>query len=141
MDVIKSVIKSFWHCYLAILMITLFINLHFEIVQNLNIDIFYQFNIKLILRLGFMLFLYIFSIIGSLASLLVVIWTLVKSFYYSFFYEIKNSRVFMSIDESNVIQESFVELANGKKIPIDIRKIITKVPSENSSEVANELDK
>lgn len=141
MDVIKSVIKSFWYCYLAILMITLFINLHFEIVQNLNIDVFYQFNIKLILRLGFMLFLYIFSIIGSLALLLVVIWTLVKSFYYSFFYEIKNSRVFMSIDESNVIQESFVELANGKKIPIDIRKIITKVPSENSSEVANELDK
>ena len=141
MDVIKSVIKSFWYCHLAILMITLFINLHFEIVQNLNIDVFYQFNIKLILRLGFMLFLYIFSIIGSLASLLVVIWTLVKSFYYSFFYEIKNSRVFMSIDESNVIQESFVELANGKKIPIDIRKIITKVPSENSSEVANELDK
>lgn len=78
------------------------------------------------------IFFTIFVVLAAISFTIKAIWELILFFYFTIFYVDKYDSVNLSVDQNNVIRESYVEFKNGQKVPIQISKIVYNNPQENS---------
>ena len=83
-----------------------------------------------LLQIGFYAFLCVLSIIGCIISLIGSIYNMICVFSVLFF---SKKEIHVSVDENYVIRDSFIELSNGKIIPIRIKKIVMNKPENEES--------
>ena len=80
-----------------------------------------------------------FCVLGSIFFILKAIIEMIKFFYYSIFYNGNQyDKINLSVDQDNIIRESYVEFKNGQKLPIDIRKIVYNPVEEKQEEKKGE---
>lgn len=95
------------------------------------------FSLSEFIRITFIGFLILFFGVGIVVSILLAISHIV-SYFIALFAENRRS-IFLSVDQDNYIRNCFVELANGKKVPVYIKRI--NVPTEIIETVNKEEDK
>lgn len=86
-----------------------------------------------VIKFGFILFINLFFIIGSIVFAIKAIYTMWLCYYYAFVYKNAYNSIKINVDENNVIQESYMEFKNGNKIPIEISRIQTVVPDKDTN--------
>lgn len=84
------------------------------------------------------IFLFGLVVFGSITLIISFIYNMVLFFYYAFFSQFdKLIKMEVMIDENDIIRESFMEYKNGKKIPVNIKRIyINQLPPQQT--VTNE---
>lgn len=107
---------------------------------NLNkiIGVFYTNNIFKVIGICFYIFICLLVIFGSIAFFIGTIFHLIMFYYYAFFYKHNDREINITVDENYIIRDSFVELSNGRIIPIKIKKVSMGNPEEFDEE-AQEL--
>lgn len=85
-------------------------------------------NFKDVIACTFMIFICLFGIIGTVFFFCLALYNLIMVFICTFI--IDNRIIHVSVDENHIIQDTFLELSNGKIIPIKITKLKMDKPKE-----------
>ena len=82
---------------------------------------------------GFYVFSCLLVLIGSLTFTIGAILHMVLMFYHAFFAYQGGRQINVTVDENYIIRDSFLELSNGKIIPINIKKIVMNKPQNDNN--------
>ena len=133
---LKDIYKSLGYCILLVFWGAFTIDI-IDRTKNLIYDFTYTFKNCIII--GFVIFVLLLSIIATVTFIIKAFQHLLSFFYYGFFYNYDKMQI--KIDEENKIQESYMELKNGKIIPINISRVSIKVPPIEENNETIEEDK
>ena len=98
----------------------------------------WAYSFKGIMKTGFQLFIISLCIISIIFCGIKSIWHMILYNYNLFFYENEKKVIKVTVDENYTIRDSFVELFDGRIIPIDIKKIAINKPEEEKEEEKEE---
>lgn len=94
----------------------------------------YSYTIKNMIAISTLIFIILLMLFIIISFLLKSIQNLFLGFYYGLFYNPKHDKMYIKIDQDDIIRESFMELKNGEKIPIFISRIVTHQPESTTGE-------
>ena len=132
MEALKRFLFAYLYTILSIIFIGFSIKLANIVLPLLN-DYKYIFDHPL--KAGTMIFAAILSVTGSVTFIMITIYNIIAFMYYAFFEQMRPSDTSIMnivLDENNMIRDSFMEYENGKKVPVYIKRIISKVPPVTS---------
>lgn len=129
----RSFFVSLAATIISLFTIQIMIPIFLKEVNNISLGIpFYGFKA---FGCWIILFLTVFCVFGSIFFILKSIIELIKFFYFSLFYTGKNyDKINLTVDQNNIIRESFVEFKNGQRLPIEINKIVYNPDAEDKKQ-------
>lgn len=131
---LKALVLSFFHIIIGVIFLysTLNTNYYIALIDwASDVD-----SIKDILLCAICTFLVLFVSMGLVCHSILAIWYMISYYYYTFFYNKKE--IHLIIDENQYIRDSYVELKNGRTIPIKINKVKWKKPKETKESTGEE---
>ena len=125
--------KHFFASILQMIMFVLFTKIcHFDILVDTIMKLFDPgiSTFKDVIACTLMIFICLFGIIGTVFFFCLALYNLIMVFVRTFI--IDNRMIHVAIDENNIIQDTFLELSDGKIIPIKITKLKMNNPKEEN---------
>ena len=131
---ITNICKSWWYS----LLLLIYAKITYYSITSINIKLLNDFSIKGTLKQANTLFIFalLFAILIYTARKLII--SLYLTFYYGLYNENNMDKIEIKIDQNNIIRDSYMELSNGNKIPINISKIVTRIPEDSATGENNE---
>ena len=134
MKSLQHICQSLLYSVIALLFIYLTMRLDLSIFEPIFST--YDINIFKLIGIGAYAFLYLFVISATIALTIASIKSMILFHSYLF----NNEKVIkVTVDENYIIRDSFLELSNGRIIPISIRKIVMDKPENESNEEIREI--
>lgn len=125
--------KHFFASILQMIMFVLFTKIcHFDILIDTIMKLFDPgiSTFKDVIACTLMIFICLFGIIGTIFFFCLSVYNLMMVFVRTFI--IDNRMIHVAVDENHIIQDTFLELSNGKIIPIKITKLKMDKPKEEN---------
>lgn len=125
---IKNIFKSCMFWLLGFLTLEAIFEMYHALELS-NLD-FGNFELRQLIVNGLITFLYLFVLVGCIFSFFESICLMIKLFYHSFV-RTNEEKVHMIVDQNNYIKDCFVELKNGRRIPVFVSRVNIDTSKDN----------
>ena len=128
---IECFFLSLLYSVLALIFIALTLRLDLSIFEPIFSP--YKLNIFKLIKIGTYAFMCLFVLSGCITFVIAAIKNIIL-FHYFLITPNDDKTINVTVDENYIIRDSFLELSNGKIIPIKIKKIVMNKPENESKE-------